>query len=74
VLALLPLAYIDSAAYGLAYLGAFAVGTAAAMSLYSLFFGALAHRFAARSTVVARGLARFAGVASICVGVIWLLQ
>jgi nickel/cobalt transporter (NicO) family protein len=73
VLALLPLAYIESAAHGVAYLAAFALGTAAAMTLYSLFFGVLAERFAERSSLVARWLTRFAGVASIVVGVIWLL-
>jgi nickel/cobalt transporter (NicO) family protein len=74
VLALLPLAAIGSTMGGLAYLLAFAVGTAAAMSLYSLGFGLLAERFAERSGALARGIARFAGVASIVVGLVWLLR
>lgn len=72
--ALLPLVGMDSPGLAVAYLATFGVGTAGAMGLYALFAGLIAGRAARRSEALARGLARFAGVGTVAVGVFWLIR
>jgi sulfite exporter TauE/SafE len=74
VVALIPLAAAGSVTGGIAYLLLFAVGTAAGMALYGLVAGLIANRAVARSERLARILTRAAGVATITVGVFWLLR
>lgn len=73
VVALVPLASVDTPAVGVAYLLAFGVGTAAAMVLYAMFAGLIADRAARRSVRLGRLLARTAGLGTVAVGVAWLL-
>lgn len=74
VVALIPVAGMQSAATSVVYLLLFAFGTIVAMSLYALVAGFVVGRAAARSARLARGLARTAGVGSIVTGCIWLLR
>jgi nickel/cobalt transporter (NicO) family protein len=74
VVALLPVTTLGSVWAAGAYLGLFAVGTAAAMALYAMFAGLIVGRAAAASGRLARSLAYATGVISFVIGVVWLLH
>lgn len=73
-LALLPVAFISSPWLAGGYLLLFGVGTVAAMGLYALLAGLLFHRAGARAPAVGATLRALAGVASVAVGVLWVLS
>lgn len=72
--ALIPLARVDSPFVAAGYLALFGVGTAVAMALYAMFAGVVAARAAERSAALGRALARFAGVGTVAVGILWLMR
>lgn len=72
--ALIPVIGFDSAASGIGYLAAFAVGTVAAMALYAFLAGLVVDRAAYRSGRLARLLARFTGVFTVMIGFVWLIR
>lgn len=73
-IAIIPLASAQSIAGGMIFLLTFAVGTAIGMGLYALAAGWVGGRAASHSAALARGIARFAGLATVGVGVLWLLR
>ncbi|HWP34486.1 MAG TPA: hypothetical protein VNM66_02720 [Thermodesulfobacteriota bacterium] len=73
VMALLPVALLDSPAVALLYLAAFGAGTVAAMATYALGVSRV-FAAAARWRRVEQGLAAGAGLASIAVGLLWIAR
>jgi sulfite exporter TauE/SafE len=71
--ALVPIASLNSALAGVAYLMLFAIGTVVGMSLYALVAGFVVGRAAVRSERIARGLTVAAGMGTIVIGTIWLV-
>lgn len=74
VLALIPVAMMPSKVLGVLYLVMFGVGTAIAMSGYSLLAGYAATRAAERSVPLARRVALATGLLSVGAGVWWLVR
>jgi nickel/cobalt transporter (NicO) family protein len=74
VILLLQLADHQSVVEGVAYLFAFATGTAIGMALYALVTGYLVGRAAIASQNWARRLGQFAGMGTITIGLFWLLR
>jgi high-affinity nickel permease len=72
--ALLQIARQESLMEGMAYLAAFAVGTAIGMAAYALITGFFMGRAAIASERLARGIGRLAGVSTAIIGFIWLLR
>lgn len=73
VVALIPVVEFDSAAVGVAFLLAFAVGTAMAMAAYGLLAGWIAGGAAARSAAWARRVAVASGIVTAAIGVYWIV-
>lgn len=74
VVALIPLTMSDSRWIGAGYLLLFGIGTVVGMALYALAVGALYGQSARRSEVVARALAILVGLASVGVGIWWMIE
>lgn len=74
VVALLPAIELDSPALAAGYLLLFAAGTAIGMAVYALFAGWIAGRFAVRSERFARGITLVTGLATLGIGVWWMLR
>jgi nickel/cobalt transporter (NicO) family protein len=74
VLALVPLAGIESTRLAIVFLLLFALGTAAGMTLFAVVTGWLAHRAAGRSLRFARLLSVGSGAATIGIGLLWLVR
>lgn len=72
--ALVPLASLDSATEGIAYLFAFGLGTGIGMGLYALVAGLVIGRAAFASERLARGIAKTTGIATIAIGVFWMVR
>lgn len=72
--ALVPVTTVGSVAGGVGYLVLFAIGTAAGMALYAFIAGILLGRMADRSVSLARAGMRLAGLATIAVGMVWLIR
>lgn len=70
---LLPVAFISSPLLAGGYLLAFGLGTVVSMGLYALFAGLLFRRAGMRSPVLVRVMRVAAPLASVCVGVLWML-
>ncbi|MBW3630561.1 MAG: hypothetical protein KY464_14855, partial [Gemmatimonadetes bacterium] len=73
VVTLLPVAFISSPWLAGGYLLAFGLGTVVSMGLYALVAGLLFHRAGMRSPALGKGLRLIASLASICVGVLWMV-
>lgn len=73
VVALLPIATLESVWAAGAYLLLFALGTLIAMSLYAMFAGVLVGKAASASQRLARGIAYATGAASAVIGAVWLV-
>jgi nickel/cobalt transporter (NicO) family protein len=73
VVALVPLAGLQSRTGGILYLVVFAVGTVAAMALYGLFAGLVVGR-ADGSVRFAPLLARGTGIITVAIGLVWLFR
>jgi nickel/cobalt transporter (NicO) family protein len=72
--ALIPVVAMESPLAGILYLVVFAVGTILAMGVYGLFAGAIVGRTSRSSIRMARLIARITGVATVCIGIIWLVR
>jgi ABC-type nickel/cobalt efflux system permease component RcnA len=72
--ALLQLSLLPSWIEGIAYLVLFAVGTALGMSVYALATGYLMGRMAIASALRARLLGKLTGLATISIGLYWVLR
>jgi hypothetical protein len=74
VVALMQMVGFDSALGGMGYLLAFALGTAAGMSLYAILVGYLMGRTALAAQRWTRWLGRLTGAGTVAVGILWLLR
>ena len=74
VLALVPATQLASPGLTVLYLIVFSVGTAAGMSFFALLAGSLAQRAAGRSLQLARAMSVIAGIATICIGLYWMIR
>ena len=72
--ALVPLAVIDSAVSGLAYLLLFGIGTAVSMAAYAAAAGYFAGRASGISERVGRGIGQLTGLTTIAIGIFWLIR
>lgn len=73
VVALIPVTLFSQTWTAIGYLAAFGVGTVLAMGLYAT-FAALAARRAGTSLKMARRVAQLTGIASVLVGVWWVVR
>jgi nickel/cobalt transporter (NicO) family protein len=71
--ALIPVVALDNPLAGLGYLVVFAVGTILAMALYGVVAGFLVGRASTASLHLAQVIARVTGVATIIIGLLWLV-
>ena len=72
--ALVPLAVIDSATSGMAYLLLFALGTAISMAAYAAAAGYFAGRASGISERVGRSIGQVTGLTTIAIGIFWLIR
>jgi len=72
--ALVPLALIDSAVSGMAYLLLFGIGTAVSMAAYAAAAGYFAGRASGISERVGRGIGQLTGLTTIAIGFFWLIR
>jgi nickel/cobalt transporter (NicO) family protein len=72
--ALVPLAVVDSAVSGLAYLLLFALGTAISMAAYAAAAGFFAGRASGISERFGRNIGRLTGLSTIAIGIFWLIR
>lgn len=72
--ALVPLTTFDAPVLAIGYLAVFGLGTALGMGLYALIAGVIVGRAAFVSERLARGVARLTGVATIAVGLVWVVR
>jgi sulfite exporter TauE/SafE len=72
--ALVPLAVVDSAVSGLAYLLLFAFGTAISMAAYAAAAGYFAGRASGISERFGRNIGRLTGLSTIAIGIFWLIR
>lgn len=74
VVALIPLAGLDSPIFAAGYLLLFAVGTAAGMAVFAMLAGWIAGRAAVRSAGLARAVAAATGAITVALGLVWLIR
>jgi sulfite exporter TauE/SafE len=72
--ALIPVVGFESVAGAIVYLVLFALGTVAGMAFYGFIAGTVFGRSAERSVKLARGLTRVTGIATVIIGVVWVLR
>jgi len=72
--ALLQVTAMESITSGMLYLMMFAVGTAVGMAAYAAVTGFVAGRAALASERAARAIGKISGVATIAIGVFWMLR
>ena len=72
--ALLQVAAMESIAGGMLYLMAFAIGTAVGMAAYAAVTGFVAGRAAIASEKAARIIGKISGIATIAIGIFWIVR
>lgn len=72
--ALVPLTTFETPVLAIGYLGVFGIGTAVGMGLYALIAGLVVGRAAFVSERLARGVTRLTGVATIAIGLFWIVR